>query len=134
MSTCEAVLAKLVTFHPLPAILLQHKHLAKYKTTYVEGILGHCKKGKVFTIWDQVAAATGRVTSVSPNLQAILKGDLDIGSKTINLRFAIRPTQGFKFLAADLEQIEFRIFGRLSRDPHLGSAIREGGEVGRHLA
>jgi DNA polymerase I-like protein with 3'-5' exonuclease and polymerase domains len=92
-STCEAVLAKLVTCHPLPAIILQHRHLAKYKTTYVEGILGHCKMGKVFTIWDQVAAATGRVTSVSPNLEAIPKGDLDIGSKTINLRSPIRPTQ-----------------------------------------
>ena len=133
-STCEAVLAKLVTCHPLPAIILQHRHLAKYKTTYVEGILGHCKKGKVFTIWDQVAAATGRVTSVSPNLQAIPKGDLDVGIKTINLRSPIRPTQGFKFLAADFEQIEFRIFGHLSQDPHLGCAIREGGDIFKRLA
>ena len=133
-STCEAVLAKLVICHPLPAIILQHRHLAKYKTTYVDGILGHCKMGKVFTIWDQVAAATGRVTSVSPNLQAIPKGDIDIGSRTINLRSPIIPNQGCQFLAADFEQIEFRIFGHLSQDKHLVVAIREGGDIFKKLA
>jgi DNA polymerase I-like protein with 3'-5' exonuclease and polymerase domains len=56
-STCEAVLVKLVPCHPFPGILLLHRHLAKYKTTYVEGILGQFKIGKVYTIWDQVAAA-----------------------------------------------------------------------------
>jgi len=133
-STCEAVLAKLVSCHPLPGLILQYRHLAKYKTTYVEGILGHYKMGKVFSCWDQVAAATGRVTSVAPNLQAIPKGDIDIGSKTINLRTPIMPTQGFKFLAADFEQIEFRIFGHLSQDPHLGEAIKQGGDIFRKLA
>jgi DNA polymerase-1 len=58
-STCEAVLVKLVPCHPFPGIILLHRHLAKYKTTYVEGILGHYKIGKVYTIWDQVAAANG---------------------------------------------------------------------------
>ena len=70
----------------------------------------------------------------SSNLQAIPKGDLDIGSKIINLRSPIRPTQGFKFLAADFEQIEFRIFGHLSQDPHLVSAIRVGGDIFKKMA
>jgi len=133
-STCETVLAKLVDCHPLPALILQYRHLAKYKTTYVEGILAYYKMGKVFTCWDQVAAATGRITSVSPNLQAIPKGDIDIDIKTINLRTPIVPTKGFKFLAADFEQIEFRIFGHLSQDPYLIAAIKDGGDIFRKLA
>ena len=133
-STCEAVLTKLVNFHPLPAIILQHRHVAKYKTTYVEGILAHCKKGKVFTTWDQVAAATGRITSVSPNLQALPKGVIKLDSITINLRSPFIPTKGFKFLAADFEQIEFRIFGHLSQDFHLLAAIKEGGDIFKKLA
>merc|ERR1719233_1694910 len=133
-STCEAVLTKLVNFHPLPAIILQHRHVAKYKTTYVEGILAHCRKNKVYTTWDQVAAATGRITSVSPNLQALPKGAIDIGSITINLRSPFIPTKGFKFLAADFEQIEFRIYGHLSQDFHLIAAIKEGGDIFKKLA
>ena len=38
-STCEAVLVKLADLHPLPNIILQHRHLTKYRTTYVEGVL-----------------------------------------------------------------------------------------------
>ena len=72
--------------------------------------------------------------SLSPNLQALPKGDIDIGCTAINLRSPIIPTEGFLFLAADFEQIEFRIFGHLSQDFHLLSAIKEGGDIFKKLA
>ena len=69
-TTCESILMKLTPHHPLPGLVLQHRQMAKYKSTYVEGILAHAGNGgKVATSWDQIAAATGRVTSVSPNIQ-----------------------------------------------------------------
>ena len=74
-STSENVLLKLKSFHPLVGLILQHRQLTKYKiiyTRYVDGILSHLSR--VSTCWDQIAAATGRVTSVSPNLQAVPKG------------------------------------------------------------
>ena len=74
-STSENVLLKLKSFHPLVGLILQHRQLTKYKTTYVDGILSHLSHlSRVSTCWDQIAAATGRVTSVSPNLQAVPKG------------------------------------------------------------
>ena len=95
------------------------------------------RTGRVFTCWDQVAAATGRITSVSPNIQAIPKGDLTIGQLTVNLRSPFKPASGYTFLAADFEQIEFRIFGQLSQDCNIMDAIRdcrEGSDIFRNLA
>ena len=83
----------------------------------------------------QVAAATGRVTSVSPNIQAIPKGEIDIGDNcVINIRDAFVPPPGYKYLTADFEQIEFRIFGHLSQEPAIISAISEGGDIFKKLA
>ena len=135
-STCEAVLVKLARRHPLPGLVLQHRQMAKYKGTYVDGILGHVGgDSRVVTSWDQVATATGRVTSVSPNIQAIPKGEIDIGGGClINIRDAFIPPPGHMFLSADFEQIEFRIFGHLSQDPAITGAIKEGGDIFKKLA
>ena len=135
-STSESVLLKLKPLHPLVGLVLQHRQLAKYKTTYVDGILSHLSLGRVSTCWDQIAAATGRVTSVSPNLQAVPKGvtDLGEGGTLINIRAVFQPSVGRTFLSADFEQIEFRIFGHLSQDPQVSQALREGGDVFKKLA
>ena len=135
-STCESVLLKLKPFHPIVGLILEHRLLAKTKTTYVDGILGHLSPGgKVFTCWDQIAAATGRVTSVSPNLQAVPKGMVEIGDGVkVNIRASFQPSEGYKFLSADFEQIEFRLFGYLSKDPQINKALNEGGDVFRKLA
>ena len=134
-STCESVLIKLTQCHPLPSLILQHRQVAKIKTTFVDGILCHVRGGKVTTTWDQIAAATGRVTSVSPNIQAIPKGEIDIGEgRVINIRDSFIPPPNCLFLAADFEQIEFRIFGHLSQEPAIARAIREGGDMFRRLA
>ena len=121
-STCELVLQSLEGTHPLPGLILQHRQVAKYRTTYVEGLLQHCRAGRVFTTWDQLAAATGRLTSVSPNLQGrtfsfllsltpvilagIPKGEIEAGGRTVNMRSALISSDGFTFLCADFEQIE----------------------------
>ena len=134
-STCESVLMKMTKCHPLPSLILQHRQVAKIKTTFVDGLLSHVSGGRISTSWDQVAAATGRVTSVSPNIQAIPKGEVDIGEgRCVNIRDAFIPPTNCVFLAADFEQIEFRIFGHLSQEPAIASAIREGGDMFRKLA
>lgn len=133
-STCETVLQGLVSCHPLPGIILQHRQVAKYRTTYVEGLLQHCQGGRVFTCWDQLAAATGRLTSVSPNLQGIPKGEIEAGGQTINLRSSLVSSEERVFLCADFEQIELRIYAALSLDPGLMAATREGGDIFCKLA
>ena len=136
-STSELVLLRLKDLHPLVGLVLQHRQLAKYQTTYVDGLLSHLSPGRarVSTCWDQIAAATGRVTSVSPNLQAVPKGVTDLGDGTlVNIRAFLQPSQGRAFLSADFEQIEFRIFGHFSQDPQISQALKEGGDVFNKLA
>ena len=133
-STCESVLQAMVGLHPLPGLVLRHRQLAKHRSTYVEGLQHHCQAGRVFTSWDQLAAATGRLTSVTPNLQGVPKGDIKAGGRTVRLRSSIVPSAGFVFLCADFEQIELRIYAAQSGDEGLLAATREGGDIFRRLA
>ena len=68
-TTCETALQKLVPYHQLPGLILRHRRLSKYLNTYVDGIMQFCRDERIETIWDQTAAATGRLTSAEPNLQ-----------------------------------------------------------------
>lgn len=120
-STSETVLCQLKPFHPLPDIVLQHRHLQKIKSTYVDGLLQFVKKNHdvctISTIWEQVGTATGRITSKNPNLQAIpkVKVSLDEGEE-IHLRGVFKAREEHSFLAADFQQIEFRVFAHYTQD------------------
>ncbi len=72
-STRENVLAELAIEHPLPALILDWRQLAKLKSTYVDslGELIHPETGRIHTNFSQTVAATGRLSSNSPNLQNI---------------------------------------------------------------
>ncbi|CAH3015499.1 unnamed protein product, partial [Porites evermanni] len=140
-STSEAVLLHLQDLHPLPRLVLQYRHLVKLKSTYFDGILSHVSKSVLFTSWDQTAAATGRLTSANPNLQAIPKQVIEVtGIKkqliftmpncfyiqgkpeeviTINPRAAYRSRLGWFLLAADFQSIELRLLSHVSEDPSL---------------
>ena len=59
--------------HPLPRLLIQHRQLAKLKSTYLDALpaLVHPEDGRVHASFNQVVAATGRLSSSDPNLQNI---------------------------------------------------------------
>jgi len=133
-STCEATLKKLEKFHQVPGMILKHRQLSKSQSAYIKGLLQHNKGGRLHTTWDQTGAATGRLTSVSPNLQAIPKTELQLARSTVHLRSAFVASPGFVLVAADYEQIELRILAHLSGDRGLLKAIRSGGDVFTELA
>ncbi|WAR22108.1 DPOLN-like protein [Mya arenaria] len=132
-STSEAVLTQLAPLHDLPAIVLEHRQLQKLKSTYIDGMLSCVRDGALYTHWDQTAAATGRLTSYQPNIQAIPKLPVTIGglktcfipdkdsNSTVEIYardpFVSRP--GYTFIAADFQQIELRLLGHLADDPML---------------
>lgn len=120
-STSEAVLSQLKNFHPLPKTVLEYRHLQKVKSTYVDGLIQHVKPdGTISTTWEQVGAATGRITSKNPNLQAIPKIPVLLkGGENIYLREVFKAHQGSSFLAADFQQIEFRVFAHFTQDYNL---------------
>src|SRR5439155_1541949 len=71
-STDQEVLEELAQQHPLPAKVLEHRQLTKLKSTYLDAlpaVIG--KDGRLHTTFDQAVAATGRLSSVNPNLQNI---------------------------------------------------------------
>ena len=72
-STDQDVLEELATLHQLPAKIIEHRHLSKLKGTYLDALplLVHPRTGRIHTSFNQVVAATGRLSSSDPNLQNI---------------------------------------------------------------
>lgn len=72
-STDQDVLEELAKLHELPARIIEHRHLSKLKGTYVDALpqLVHPRTGRIHTSFNQVVAATGRLSSSEPNLQNI---------------------------------------------------------------
>jgi len=120
--TNEETLAKLQHKHPIIDKLLEYRGLKKLLNTYVETLpnLINSRTGKIHTSYNQAVAATGRLSSVNPNLQNIPIRD----ENGREIRKAFIPTElGMKFLSADYSQIELRIMASLSQDKNMLEAF-----------
>ncbi len=127
-STAESVLQKLAEDgHELPAVILEHRGLAKLRSTYTEKLPLMIDKdsGRVHTSYHQAIAATGRLSSSDPNLQNIPVRSED-GRR---IRQAFVPEEGHIMVAADYSQIELRIMAHLSGDEALLKAFSEGRDI-----
>ncbi len=113
--------------HPLPKLVLDHRAVAKLKSTYVDALprLIHSDTGRVHTRWEQAVAATGRLSSKDPNLQNIPIRS-EHGKK---IREAFTAPEGMLILSADYSQIELRVLAHLSQDPKLVEAFNAGQDV-----
>ena len=126
-STDVEVLEKLAEQHPLPGLVLEHRSLAKLKGTYVDALplLVDPTDGRIHTTYHQAGAATGRLSSVDPNLQNIpVRTEL---SRRIRAAFVAPP--GRRLVSADYSQIELRILAHYSSDPALLESFRIGEDV-----
>jgi DNA polymerase-1 len=126
-SVDHEVLESLIDAHPIVRPILDHRELTKLRGTYLDALppLVHPKTGRLHTLFNQVVAATGRISSQDPNLQNI-PIRTEVG-KAIRRGFVAAP--GKVLLAADYSQIELRIMAHLSGDPVLTKAFREGIDV-----
>jgi DNA polymerase-1 len=126
-STDHEVLEAMVEVHPIIRPILEHRELVKLKGTYLDALppLVHRQTGRLHTTFNQVAAATGRISSQDPNLQNI-PVRTEIG-RSIRRAFVAAP--GKLLLSADYSQIELRILAHLSQDPKLLAAFRSGVDV-----
>ncbi len=131
-STTEAVLQDLALEHPLPALILEHRALAKLKSTYTDALPGRVDPatGRVHTSYHQAVASTGRLSSSDPNLQNIPVRTAE--GRRIRQAFVAEP--GHLLVAADYSQIELRIMAHLSGDEGLLEAFRAGADVHRTTA
>jgi DNA polymerase I len=121
LSTDASVLEKLRDAHPVVDALLRYRELAKLKSTYLDALppLVDPADGRIHTTFNQVAASTGRLSSVNPNLQNIpVRGETGR-----QIRKAFIPDQGKVLLVTDYSQIELRVLAHLSGDPALAEAF-----------
>ncbi|WP_018717504.1 DNA polymerase I [Arhodomonas aquaeolei] len=132
-STAESVLEELAARgHELPRLILEHRGLAKLKSTYTDKLprLIHPRTGRVHTSFHQAVAATGRLSSSDPNLQNIPVRTPE-GRR---IRRAFIPREGCRLMAADYSQVELRIMAHLSGDEGLTRAFAEGADIHRATA
>ncbi|MGW8247592.1 MAG: DNA polymerase I [Acidiferrobacterales bacterium] len=131
-STAEEVLQELALDYPLPERILEHRGLAKLKSTYTDKLpeMVDPRTGRVHTSYHQAVAATGRLSSTDPNLQNIPVRTAE-GRR---IRQAFIPDAGFIIVSADYSQIELRIMAHLSGDAGLCGAFAEGHDVHRATA
>ncbi len=131
-STAEEVLESLAADYPLPRKILEHRSLAKLKSTYTDRLPQQInpRTGRVHTSYHQAVAATGRLSSSDPNLQNIPVRTPE-GRR---IRQAFVAPEGWRILAADYSQIELRIMAHLSGDEGLLRAFAEGRDIHRATA
>jgi DNA polymerase-1 len=131
-STNEEALEAIADQHALPRLILEHRGLAKLKSTYTDKLPESVNPltGRVHTRYNQAGAATGRLSSNDPNLQ-------NIPIRTPEgrqIRRAFVAPEGRVILACDYSQIELRIMAHLSEDAGLLRAFAEGLDVHKATA
>jgi len=110
--------------HPIVDLIMRHRGISKLKGTYVDALpaLVHPRTNRVHTTFNQVTAATGRLSSNDPNLQNI-PVRTGYGNRIRRAFIARDIGEDPVLLAADYSQIELRIMAHLSQDPALIEAF-----------
>jgi len=130
-STDARVLAKLRELHPIVEVIESWREQSKLLNTYLDPLpelIG--PDGRLHTTFSQTTAATGRLSSIRPNLQNIpIRTPL---GREIRSAFVAEP--GWTLLSADYSQVELRILAHLSGEPALRDAFERGEDIHRATA
>lgn len=127
ISTAVDVLEGLAADHDVPRMVLDYRQLTKLKSTYVDALpaLLNPATRRLHTTFNMAGSATGRLSSINPNLQNIpIRTEL---GREIRAAFVAEP--GNLLLAADYSQIELRLLAHFSEDPLLLEAYRTGQDI-----
>ena len=127
-STAAGELEKLRDDHPIVDLILKYRELSKLQSTYLEALpkLVNARTNRIHTNYNQTIAATGRLSSIDPNLQNIpVKGD-GLGSQ---IRQAFVAEDGFNLVALDYSQIELRIVAHLAKDKNMSDVFLNNGDI-----
>lgn len=127
-STDQEVLEELAHQHPLPAKIMERRHLIKLKGTYLDAlpVLVNDQTGRIHATFHQTVAATGRLSSSDPNLQ-------NIPIRTPEGRQVRRAFRAghpdWVLVCADYSQIELRVLAHFSGDLAMREAFRQGIDI-----
>ena len=125
-STSKDILDKIRFVHPIVDKILEYRTLAKLYTNYAVGLREEVREdGRIHTIFTQTLTRTGRLSSISPNLQNIpARADY---SRLIRKAFVADSNS--KLLSSDYSQVELRIFAHMSNATNLIQAFVEDKDI-----
>jgi DNA polymerase-1 len=126
VSTAQDVLEFLAEGHEVPRLVLEYRHLSKLKSTYIDALPSLADaNSRVHTTFQEAATATGRLSSINPNLQNI-PVRTELGRE---IRAAFTAAPGTELLSADYSQIELRLLAHFSGDPLLMRAYQNDEDI-----
>ena len=125
-ATGVEILEPLAAEHEIAAEILSWREMTKLKTTYADALGKLIREdGRIHTTYNQTIAATGRLSSIDPNLQNIpIRTELGKG-----IRKAFRAAPGYRLASLDYSQIELRILASMCGEPALVDAFSEGADA-----
>ncbi len=124
-STDVEVLERLWGKHEIIGYIMEYRQLTKLKGTYVDGLISLIKGGYIHTTFLQAATATGRLSSMEPNLQ-----NIPIRSALADeIREAFLAPEGTSIVSADYSQIELRILAHMADDENMKKAFLNGEDI-----
>ncbi len=125
-STSADILEKLRIEDPIVPAVLEYRTLSKLKSTYADGLSAFISDdGRIHGKFNQTKTATGRISSLEPNLQNI-PIRIELGRR---IRKVFVPKEGSTFIDADYSQIELRVLAHMSGDESLINAYNEGQDI-----
>jgi len=122
-NTNEKTINKLLDKSDIIKELLIYREKSKEFSTYGEKFLSHIHPitGRIHGEYNQLGAASGRLSSSNPNMQNIKRGS--------NYRTCFIAPEGHKFLTLDYEQQELRVMASISREPSMTEAFQRGDDI-----
>jgi DNA polymerase-1 len=126
-STDARVLRDLRDMHPIIGVIESWRELSKLKGTYLDSLPGIAdpRTNRIHTTFSQTTAATGRLSSINPNLQNI-PVRTTVGRE---IRSAFVPAEGCRFVSVDYSQVELRLLAHVSGEPKLIEAFERGDDI-----
>ena len=127
-ATGEEILSKMADEHEIAEAILEYRQMVKLKSTYVDALptMINSKTGRIHTTYNQFVAATGRLSSINPNLQNI--PIRTARGREIRKAFVPRD-ENYVLLSADYSQIELRLMAAFSQDESMLEAFRTGRDI-----
>jgi DNA polymerase-1 len=125
-STDAKVLQQLAIEHPVADRIIEYRELTKLRGTYIDGLLKLITdEGRIHSTLQQTRAATGRLSSDSPNLQNIpVRTEMGV-----RIRDAFTASPGRRLVVADYSQIELRILAHMTGEPALVESFASGEDI-----
>ena len=133
-STDVEVLEKLASEHAVPKLILEYRSLVKLKNTYLDNLTDYVnpKTGRIHASFNQIGAATGRLSCNDPNLQNIpIRTD---EGRRIRSAFVPGDPVNNVLLTADYSQIELRFLAHFTKEPALVKSFESDEDIHRAVA